>query len=98
MFVSTITTFRSRLIRASWHQGNAIFNPLYMGKQCTTIALAAILKANCITPSHWNTNILIQILTAGDELYEAIQVHSTATGVVIPESGYLLDVETAIFH
>ncbi|KAG8319249.1 hypothetical protein J6590_095913 [Homalodisca vitripennis] len=62
----------SRIICASWHQGNdLIFTSGFAGVQCCAMALANILRACVLSPQNWSTNNLNMI--TGDQIYSNIR-------------------------
>lgn len=64
----------SRIIRASWHQGNnLIFTSGFAGVQCCAMALANILRACILPPHYWSTNILNLNMITGDQIYSNIR-------------------------
>lgn len=64
----------SRIVRASWHQGNdVIFTSGFAGVQCCAMALANILRACILSPQYWSTNILNLNMITGDQIYSNIR-------------------------
>ncbi|CAG9799443.1 unnamed protein product [Chironomus riparius] len=64
----------SRILRASWHQGNeSMFTSGYAGVQCAAMVLANIVRAVIIPPNQWTKLMLDGNMIAGDEIYTKIR-------------------------
>ncbi|GIY52630.1 uncharacterized protein CDAR_584331 [Caerostris darwini] len=83
----------SRIIRASWHQGNdLIFTSGFSGVQCCAMTLANILRASILSPQYWSTNILNLNMLTGDQIYSNIrfQMARNLAAYSIENDQYLL--------
>lgn len=82
----------SRILRASWHQGNmAIFTSPYAGVQCCAMVLANIVRASVISPSTWTNNTLDRNMIEGDNMCTTIHNLTEQQENAYPiEGGYLL--------
>lgn len=83
----------SRIVRASWHQGNdSIFRSGYAGVQCCAMVLANIVRAAILPPSRWNTLTLDKNMVEGDSTYEAVRIlsNNNPNTYAIDNDGYLL--------
>ncbi|GIY57521.1 ATP-dependent DNA helicase [Caerostris darwini] len=66
----------SRIIRASWNQGNdLILTSGFAGVQCCAMTLANILRASILSPQYWSSNILNLNMLTGDQIYSNIRFH-----------------------
>ncbi|GIY31477.1 ATP-dependent DNA helicase [Caerostris extrusa] len=64
----------SRIIHASWHQGNDLmFTSGFAGVQCCAMTLANILRASILSPQYWSTNILNLNMLTSDQIYSNIR-------------------------
>ncbi|GBM16803.1 hypothetical protein AVEN_9390-1 [Araneus ventricosus] len=80
-------TEMSRIIRASWHQGNKeVLTTGYAGVQCCAMVVANIIQSAIFPSQIWTANTLNLNMIEGDKLYETVRASSGS----IPESGYLL--------
>ncbi|KAG5683289.1 hypothetical protein PVAND_012577 [Polypedilum vanderplanki] len=81
----------SRILRASWHQGNLDVFPEFGGIQCYAMVLANIVRAAILPPSRWTKNILDQNMTEGDGIFADIhyKTRDNAQAFPIDGSGYL---------
>lgn len=61
-----------KTICGHFHQGNAIFSPDSVGRQCVANSLKAIIHARCQTPTCWTQEDIDNILIEGDSLYRVI--------------------------
>lgn len=64
----------SSAVLGSFHQGNEVFGNTG-GSQCSCMALMAVLNAHVLSPSLWNSQVMDNVLKAGDKLYSEIRGH-----------------------
>ncbi|CAG9773736.1 unnamed protein product [Ceutorhynchus assimilis] len=81
----------SRILRASWHQGNEQIFHLYPGMQCCAMVIANIVRAAFVDPNSWTNNILNENMLEGDNMYATIRRLSmnNVQAPPIDETGYL---------
>ena len=68
-----------KLVRGSYHQGNALIFGNNAGYQCTAIALAALIFSSLFPVSEWRTHDADQILLYGNSLYSNV-IHESYQG------------------
>ena len=76
----------SKIIRAEWNQGNAMFG-VHGGKQCCAMAIGAIVRSTILSPSQWDSNTINDVLIESNKLYERVLLSNPQK---IPPSGFLL--------
>lgn len=75
----------SRILRATWHQGNCgIFTSGFAGVQCCAILLSNILRAWIISPQHWSTNSLNLNMIIGDQINSNIRFQTKRNFTAYP--------------
>jgi hypothetical protein len=66
----TVINNTTRILRASWHQGNnQVFNSSHAGSKCCAMVLANITRAAILSPHSWTNNILNINMLEGDAIY-----------------------------
>ncbi|KAG5683578.1 hypothetical protein PVAND_012851 [Polypedilum vanderplanki] len=81
----------SRILRASWDQGNLNVFPEFGGTQCFGMVLANIVRAAILPPSRWTKNILDENMIEGDRIFAQIHymTRDNAQAFPIDKCGYL---------